>query len=200
MVGSFVMIMIRNIEKLLLFLIISFLGSCESLKDFAGLSKPNLENDIIEQTPDLVLPPDFNKVARPGNSLKSSKRTNNFESQNIYQPPVQTVQPRVTNYIAPEIRVQSSPTPSDSLERFKENRRFTIGQWVYGQYVQGFKEGNLYYKPIYDKGYNFSRRYIPNQNVSSFLGVPTQIPENTNSFLNSENSAIQNLDNIPILD
>ena len=23
------------------------------------------------------------------------------------------------------------------------------------------KEGNIYYKPVYDKGYNFSRRYLP---------------------------------------
>ena len=49
---------------------------------------------------------------------------------------------------------------------------FTIGEWVDGQYVQGFKQGNLYYKPIYDKGYNFSRRYLPDQNVSSFLNQP----------------------------
>jgi hypothetical protein len=194
----------KRIENLLLFLIIFLFNSCESLKDFAGLSKPSLENDLVEQTPELVLPPDFNKVARQGNSLQSTRRTETIEVQNTYQPQLQTVQPRVTNYLAPEIIIESSPTPSDSLERFKENRSFTIGQWVYGQYVQGFKQGNLYYQPIYDKGYNFSRRYIPNQNVSSFLSAPIRSSENPNSFNNSsfnpEESEFQNLDNLPILD
>ena len=32
----------------------------------------------------------------------------------------QTVNPRITNYYSPKINVQSSPTPSDSLEKFKK--------------------------------------------------------------------------------
>ena len=103
-------------------------------------------------------------------------------SQSTYQPPqvtqplsgYQAVYPRITNYYSPKINVQSSPTPSDSLERFKQNKKFTIGEWVYSQYVDGFKRGNLYYRPVYDKGYNFSRRYI--------LGV-TSLPSRPHSLL-----------------
>ena len=85
----------------------------------------------------------------------------------------QAVYPRITNYYSPKINVQSSPTPSDSLERFKQNKKFTIGEWVYSQYVDGFKRGNLYYRPVYDK-LQFSRRYIP--------GV-TSLPSRPHSLL-----------------
>ena len=55
----------------------------------------------------------------------------------------QTINPRITNYLSPRINVQSSPTPSDSLEKFKINKKFTIGEWVYSQYVDGFKRGKF---------------------------------------------------------
>ena len=107
----------------------------------------------------------------------------------------------MTNYIAPRINIESSPTPSDSLERFKENKKFTIGQWVYGQYIQGFKQGNLYYRPIYDKGYNFSRRYLPDQNITSFLRPQQQYIENANRREPIPmDSNFQNLENLPIID
>ena len=193
--------MIRN-TKIFLFLSIFTLNSCETLQDMAGLTKPNLENDLVDQTPELVLPPDFDRVARRGDRDRprtvinnNAAQVNNFSPNNF-----QSVQPRVTNYIAPQINIESSPTPSDSLERFKENKRFSIGQWVYGQYVNGFKQGNLYYRPVYDKGYNFSRRYIPDQNVSSFIGVPQYTPNNLSNITNQENPGIQNLDNLPIID
>ena len=177
------------------------MSSCESLQDFAGLSKPDLERELIDETPELVLPPDFNKVARSSDNRKTQLNDNNF--YNVpQQTQFQTIQPRVTNFIAPQINIKSSPTPSDSLERFKENKKFTIGEWVYGQYVQGFKQGNLYYKPIYDKGYNFSRRYLPDQNVSTFLNQPPQ--SNYGNFDNRQmiqsEPSMQNLDNLPIID
>ena len=136
----------------------------------------------------------------------------NPEQQNFvieqypYNNRMPTTDPRITNYITPKINLPSSSTPSDSLERFKENKRFTIGEWVYGQYVDSFKRGNLYYRPVYDKGYNFSRRYIPQQNVISFQPFQTPIEQTNRTFSTRENigQQIQNefntLDQLPILE
>ncbi len=194
-------IMINKMINIWIFLFLFILSSCETLQDFAGLSKPDLERELLDETPELVLPPDFNRVAR--SSDRRQIQQNNNLNNTFQQTQFQTIQPRVSNFIAPQINIQSSPTPSDSLERFKENKKFTIGEWVYGQYVQGFKQGNLYYKPIYDKGYNFSRRYLPDQNVSSFLNQP--IPQsNYGNFDNRQmiqnQPSIENLDNLPIID
>ena len=115
----------------------------------------------------------------------------------------QTINPRITNYYSPKINVQSSPTPSDSLEKFKKNKKFTIGEWVYSQYVDGFKRGNLYYRPVYDKGYNFSRRYIPGSNISSFsTPQSSQMIENKTQLpVSGDNeSQFNNFDQLPIID
>ncbi len=88
--------------------------------------------------------------------------------------------------------------------KFKVNKKFTIGEWVYSQYVDGFKRGNLYYRPVYDKGYNFSRRYVPGSNISSFsLPQSTQIIENKTQLPNingDENSKFNTFDQLPIID
>ena len=194
--------MINNYLKYFLIFSVFVLNSCETLQDFAGLNKPDLEIDLFEETPELVLPPDFGKVAKR-NKYRNEKIINQTPdfSDNFQQPQYQSIQPRVTNYIAPRINIESSPTPSDSLERFKENKKFTIGQWVYGQYIQGFKQGNLYYRPIYDKGYNFSRRYLPDQNITSFLRPQKQYIENANRRESIPmDSNFQNLENLPIID
>ena len=194
--------MINNYLKYFLIFAVFVLNSCETLQDFAGLNKPDLEIDLFEETPELVLPPDFGKVAKR-NKYRNEKIINQTPdfSDNFQQPQYQSIQPRVTNYIAPRINIESSPTPSDSLERFKENKKFTIGQWVYGQYIQGFKQGNLYYRPIYDKGYNFSRRYLPDQNITSFLRPQQQYIENANRRESIPmDSNFQNLENLPIID
>ena len=194
--------MINNYLKYFLIFSVFVLNSCETLQDFAGLNKPDLETDLFEETPELVLPPDFGKVAKR-NKYRNEKITNKTPdyNDNFQQPQYQSIQPRVTNYIAPRINIESSPTPSDSLERFKENKKFTIGQWVYGQYIQGFKQGNLYYRPIYDKGYNFSRRYLPDQNITSFLRPQQQYIENANRRESIPmDSNFQNLENLPIID
>ena len=196
------MIMINNYLKYFLIFTVFVLNSCETLQDFAGLNKPDLEVDLFEETPELVLPPDFGKVAKR-NKYRNEKIINQTPdfSDNFQQPQYQSIQPRVTNYIAPRINIESSPTPSDSLERFKENKKFTIGQWVYGQYIQGFKQGNLYYRPIYDKGYNFSRRYLPDQNITSFLRPQQQNIEKANRRESIPiDSNFQNLENLPIID
>ena len=202
MVDLCVMTMINNYLKSCLIFSVFILNSCETLQDFAGLNKPDLEVDLFEETPELVLPPDFGKVAKK-NEYKNEKISNrNLDfNDNFQKQPFQSIEPRVTNYIAPRINIESSPTPSDSLEKFKENKKFTIGQWVYGKYVQGFKQGNLYYRPIYDKGYNFSRRYLPDQNVSSFSRPQQQYYEDARkreSF--PVDSNFQNLENLPIID
>ena len=194
--------MINNYLKYFLIFSVFVLNSCETLQDFAGLNKPDLEIDLFEETPELVLPPDFGKVAKR-NKYRNEKVINQMPdfNDNFQQPQYQSIQPRVTNYIAPRINIESSPTPSDSLERFKENKKFTIGQWVYGQYIQGFKQGNLYYRPIYDKGYNFSRRYLPDQNITSFLRPQQQYIENANRRESIPmDSNFQNLENLPIID
>ena len=194
--------MTNNCFKYFLIFSVFVLNSCETLQDFAGLNKPDLEIDLFEETPELVLPPDFGKVAKR-NKYRNEKIINQTPdfSDNFQQPQYQSIQPRVTNYIAPRINIESSPTPSDSLERFKENKKFTIGQWVYGQYIQGFKQGNLYYRPIYDKGYNFSRRYLPDQNITSFLRPQQQYIENANRRESIPmDSNFQNLENLPIID
>ena len=196
------MTMINNSLKYFLIFSVFILNSCETLQDFAGLNKPDLEIDLFEETPELVLPPDFGKVAKR-NKYRNEKIINQTPdfNDNFQQQQYQSIQPRVTNYIAPRINIESSPTPSDSLERFKENKKFTIGQWVYGQYIQGFKQGNLYYRPIYDKGYNFSRRYLPDQNITSFLRPQKQYIENANRRESIPmDSNFQNLENLPIID
>ncbi len=183
-----------------------FISSCETLNEIAGLSKTEIDESLYEGTPELILPPDFDKD--PKSTISSRKKSNQQTFQPNYQQmqPYQTVNPRVTNYFSPKINVESSSSPSDSLQRFKQNKRFTIGEWVYSQYVDGFKRGNIYYRPVYDKGYNFSRRYLPDRNVASFQNPA--IP-NTESYLSPNDEFIQpspspteyeSFDQLPVLD
>jgi len=103
-------------------------------------------------------------------------------------------------------KFKEKPVKNDKDEpyQFKVNKKFTIGEWVYSQYVDGFKRGNLYYRPVYDKGYNFSRRYVPGSNISSFsLPQSTQIIENKTQLPNingDENSKFNTFDQLPIID
>ena len=182
-----------------------FITSCETINDLTGMGKPDVDDSLALETPDLVLPPDFGKEPR----TSVLNRKDNIPQVNSIQPmqqPLmgyQTINPRITNYLSPKINVQSSPTPSDSLEKFKVNKKFTIGEWVYSQYVDGFKRGNLYYRPVYDKGYNFSRRYVPGSNISSFsVPLSTQNIENNTQLPISgdEDSKFNTFDQIPIIE
>ncbi len=204
MAGICVMTLTR--KNFHIFILIFFVSSCGTIKEYVGLSDEDVEKELISSTPELVLPPDFGKKAIKSRDM--DKRKNNSSSNQLmsYVPDMQSVQPKVTNFFAPELYLQSSKTPSESLEKFKLNKKFTIGEWVYGQYVQGYKEGNIYYKPVYDKGYNFSRRYIPDQNVNSFR-VPPQNPVgyntpmgNTQPQFNNLESNIENFGDLPILE
>ena len=113
-------------KKSLFLLIFSFIfvSSCETLEDLAGLNKVDIDDTLYEGTPDLILPPDFNKD--PTTLKRTKTSTNQQISQENYQQmlPYQTVNPRVTNFFSPKINVESSSTPSDSLEKFKQNKRF----------------------------------------------------------------------------
>ncbi len=196
-------------RKSFIFLIFSFIftSSCETFEDLAGLNKVKIDDSLYEGTPELILPPDFDKD--PASLKRTKKNPNQQISQPNYQQisPYQTVNPRITNFFSPEINVESSLTPSESLERFKKNKRFTIGEWVYSHYVDGFKRGNIYYRPVYDKGYNFSRRYVPDRNVASFQSPV--INPNVDNFLLPNNEFVSptsdpaeydSLDQLPVLD
>lgn len=205
MVGICVMILNKIFKLSFTFSIILLINSCGSIKEYVGLTDEDVERELINSTPELVLPPDFGKRATKS-GIPSNKSDFGDQSQIAFMPSPQTVQPRVSNFIAPNVYLPSSKTPSDSLEKFKQNRKFTIGEWVYGQYVQGYKEGNIYYKPLYDKGYNFSRRYIPNQNINSFR-APVQQPlgyfapqPQIQEFSNKPETNIENFGDLPILD
>ena len=193
-------------KKSLLILTFSFvfISSCETLEDLAGLNKVEIDDSLYEGTPELILPPDFDKDPKP--TISSRKNLNQQTVQPNYQQTLsyQTVNPRVTNFFSPKINVESSSTPSDSLERFKQNKRFTVGEWVYSQYVDGFKRGNIYYRPVYDKGYNFSRRYVPDRNVASFQSSPNlenYLPPE-NGFVNPSSTPMEyeSLDQLPVLE
>ena len=197
---------LNKIFKLVINLsIILLINSCGTIKEYVGLSDEDVERELINSTPELVLPPDFGKKATK-NRITNKKNDFAGQSPMAFIPNQLTVQPKVSNFIAPNFYPPSSKTPSDSLEKFKQNRRFSIGEWVYGEYIQGYKEGNIYYKPVYDKGYNFSRRYLPNQNINSFR-APMQQPfgyfapkPSTQEFSNKPETNIENFGDLPILE
>ena len=55
--------MILTKQKNLILLILSFVlvSSCETLEELAGLNKVEMDDSLYAGTPDLILPPDFNK-------------------------------------------------------------------------------------------------------------------------------------------
>tara|TARA_B100000989_G_scaffold295793_1_gene277557 strand:- start:589 stop:1203 length:615 start_codon:yes stop_codon:yes gene_type:complete len=142
-----------------------FLSSCESLKNIAGLSKPSIEDNIAAETPELVLPPDFDVKPRIQSSNTYNLQDNRMIGKDVLIQDQKNNEffevPKAQNFVVPEVFFPAAKSPSDSIEKFRRNKKFSVGQWVYSQSVNRFKNGNLYYRPIYDKGYNFSRRYIP---------------------------------------
>ena len=54
--------------------ILILVSSCGTLKEYVGLTDESAEKDLINSTPELVLPPDFGKTAtRSGISNKKKK-------------------------------------------------------------------------------------------------------------------------------
>ena len=69
-------------SKYLALLIFYFLStSCETISELTGLAKPELDDSLALETPDLVLPPDFGKEPRA--SMVESKQNN---PQNRFPP------------------------------------------------------------------------------------------------------------------
>ena len=55
--------MILTKKKILFFnFFIYTYTSCETLEELAGLNKVDIDDSLYEGTPDLILPPDFNKT------------------------------------------------------------------------------------------------------------------------------------------
>ena len=187
----------KKITKIIL-IFAFFLNSCESFKIASGITKPTMDDDLVYETPELILPPDFE--SRPIESRRNSYQDRNNviqENLDLSEETIgnrQFVQPRTQNFMAPRVELPLSTSPSDSIERFSRNRRFTLGQWVYENSVNSFRQGNIYYRPIYDKGYNFSRRYTPHSNLQNQSNVQFQ----GSSFQN--NSDFQDLNSYDLID
>ena len=104
-----------NTELKFIFLLLT-VGSCETLNEIAGLTKSDIDDSLYSETPELILPPDFDKNPTP------KPQTKNINTQaptfRNYQGVVgyQTVNPRITNYLSPRINTESSPNiPSNVL-------------------------------------------------------------------------------------
>ena len=61
MVDMLAMILINKHKISLLLALIFVLSSCESLDDVLGLSKSQIDDSLYSETPELILPPDFDK-------------------------------------------------------------------------------------------------------------------------------------------
>ena len=64
------MISINKQKIFLLFTSIFMLSSCESLNDVLGLSKPEVNDSLYSETPELILPPDFYKEPKPSANVR----------------------------------------------------------------------------------------------------------------------------------
>ena len=175
-----------------------FLVSCETIQELAGLTKPEIDDQLVNQTPDLILPPDFDAVPSNSDSQFSEKENRFFEEpirdSNLGYQNQTFVEPKIRNFI-PSIK-QLPPTPkspSDSIEKFRKQRVFSVGEWVYRKSTEEFVRNNLYYRPRIDKGYNFSRKYIPESRNSSFYNLNS---EQENFVV--ENNDLIDVEEIPI--
>ena len=188
-----------------LFVLVIFpLTSCDTLKELSGLNKQSFDDSMVIDTPDIMLPPNFNET--PSNLI-----TNSYEDDRVYDELTDTntnvkynrdfVLPQVQNYIKPNTEIQSSKSPSDSLEKFRNLKTFTIGEWVYGQSVREFKGKNLYYLPPINKGYNFSRRYTPNNYIQPTVDREQRYKEkNFSDLTKGSEQELLNIDQVPVLE
>lgn len=175
-----------------------FLASCETIQELSGLTKPEIDDQLVNQTPDLILPPDFDTV--PLNSdPQYSETENRFFEEPIGDPNLgyqnQTfVEPEIRNFIPSRRELSPIPkSPSDSIEKFRKQKVFSIGEWVYKKSTEEFVQNNLYYRPLIGKGYNFSRKYIPENRNSSLYNLNS---EQENFVV--ENNDLIDVEQIPI--
>lgn len=200
----------KKITKIMIILTF-FLNSCESFKIASGITKPTMEDDLVNETPELILPPDFESRPMESNKNSYQDRNNTIQENSDFSEERidnrQFVQPRTQNIMAPRVELPLSTSPSDSIEKFSRNRRFTLGQWVFENSVNSFRQGNIYYRPIYDKGYNFSRRYTPDNNFqnqnnvqfqgSTFQNNPDFQDLNSYDLIDDDYESIQATDEVP---
>ena len=57
-----------------------FIYSCETLNEISGLSKTEIDESLYEGTPELVLPPDFDKDPKP--TISSTQLSTNATISN----------------------------------------------------------------------------------------------------------------------
>ena len=208
-----VMILIKSIKLIkhifLMFLLILPMTSCDTLEELSGLKKQSFDDSMVIDTQDIMLPPNFEEM--PVNSATNSFKNDKVNEMSVFDQQQgisnnQFVQPQVQNFVSPPAVLQSSKSPSDSIEKFRNMKKFTIGEWVYGQSVREFKGNNLYYRPPIDKGYNFSRRYMPNSNPNQSYQSREQYYKNTNrdedysDLTTGSEGELLNIDQVPILE
>tara|TARA_X000000950_G_scaffold225465_1_gene271881 strand:+ start:146 stop:721 length:576 start_codon:yes stop_codon:yes gene_type:complete len=174
-----------------------FLTGCETFRELSGLTKPEIDDQLVNQTPDLILPPDYNVV--PTQSQVDENK-NEFIQQNVADPNLgyidqQFVEPEIRNFVPYIQGIPPTPSsPSDSIEQFRKQRNFTIGEWVYEKSVNEFRQLNLFYRPRINKGYNFSRRYLPLNNNLGFYGY-NRIQKD---FVEEKNNDLIDIEQVPI--
>ena len=207
------MILIKNIKLIkhifLMSLLIIPITSCDTIEELSGLKKQSFDDSMVIDTPDIMLPPNFEEM--PVNSATNSFKNDKVNEMSVFDQQQgisnnQFVQPQVQNFVSPPAVLQSSKSPSDSIEKFRNMKKFTIGEWVYGQSVREFKGNNLYYRPPIDRGYNFSRRYMPNSNPNQSYQSREQYYKNTNrdedysDLTTGSEGELLNIDQVPILE
>ena len=183
--------------------------SCDTIQELSGLKKQSFDDSMVIDTPDIMLPPNFEEI--PVNSPNNSFKNDRINQMSIFDQQKgisndQFVQPQVQNFIRPPTIIRSSKSPSDSIEKFRNMKKFTVGDWIYGQSVREFKGNNLYYRPPINKGYNFSRRYMPNSSPNQPYLSREQYFQNTNQdkdysdLTTGSEGELLNIDQVPILE
>ena len=208
-----VMILIKTIKfnryVYLILLLILPLISCDTIQELSGLKKQSFDDSMVIDTPDIMLPPNFEEI--PVNSPNNSFKNDRINQMSIFDKQKgisndQFVQPQVQNFVRPPTIIRSSKSPSDSIEKFRNMKKFTVGDWIYGQSVREFKGNNLYYRPPINKGYNFSRRYMPNSSPNQSYQSREQYYKNTNrdedysDLTTGSEGELLNIDQVPILE
>ena len=208
-----VMILIKTIKfnryLYLILLLILPLISCDTIQELSGLKKQSFDDSMVIDTPDIMLPPNFEEI--PVNSPNNSFKNDRINQMSIFDKQKgisndQFVQPQVQNFVRPPTIIRSSKSPSDSIEKFRNMKKFTVGDWIYGQSVREFKGNNLYYRPPINKGYNFSRRYMPNSSPNQPYLSREQYFQNTNQdkdysdLTTGSEGELLNIDQVPILE
>tara|TARA_B100000989_G_C19520258_1_gene463809 strand:+ start:718 stop:1344 length:627 start_codon:yes stop_codon:yes gene_type:complete len=200
--------LIKIFKHSVLFGLLVFSTSCDYLKKSFGVSKNVIDDSQPFESPDLVLPPDFDVSPKnenvnsysDSNQIKESLENNEIKKRRFDIPVTK-------NFIAPRVTKPLANSPSDSIRKFSNNRNFTLGEWVYKQSIDDFRSNNFYYVPRYEKGYNFSRKYVPrdynyqetiNQTIQSKNLIQDRSLE-TNEFDNEVPSS-QSIGDLPVLD